>query len=266
MRTPTRRRFAAGLLAALPAGASAAASGPPAAEALIAAAANMKFALDILAAQFRAETGQGLRIAYGASGNLTQQLLHGAPFELFLSADEGSVFQLADAGRTLDRGTLYAEGRAVLFAAHASPVQVDERFDGLRAALAAGHIRRFAIASPEHAPYGRAAEQALRSQGLWEAIRPRLVLGESVAQAAQFAGSPAVQGGIIPLSLALAPEVARLGRHAVISQSWHAPLLQRMVLMRHAGPVARAFHTWLQQPRARAVLRRHGFAVPGAVA
>lgn len=263
MRIPTRRRFAAGLLAAIPA---AAASAQPAAGPLVAAASNMKFALDILAAQYRAETGQGLRIVYGSSGNFTQQLLHGAPFELFLSADEGSVFQLADAGRTPDRGTLYAEGRAVLFAPHASPLVVDERFDGLRAALAGGRIRRFAIASPEHAPYGRAAEQALRSQGLWEAIRPHLVLGENVAQAAQFAGSAASQGGIIPLSLALAPEVARLGRHALISPSWHAALLQRMVLMRHAGPVARAFYAWIQQPAARAVLRRHGFAVPGAVA
>lgn len=262
MHAPTRRHLIAGLIAAMPAAASA----QPAAEALVAAASNMKFALDILAAQFRAETGQGLRIAYGSSGNFTQQLLHGAPFELFLSADEGAVFQLADAGRTLDRGTLYAEGRAVLFAPHASPLVVDERFDGLRAALAGARIQRFAIASPEHAPYGRAAEQALRSQGLWEAIRPHLVLGENVAQAAQFASSAASQGGIIPLSLALAPEVARLGRHALISPSWHAPLLQRMVRMRNAGPVAHVFYAWLQQPAARAVLRHHGFAVPGEVA
>ncbi len=262
MRPPTRRLFLAGCAAAVPSRAWA----QPAPEALVAAAANVKFALDAVAQQFRAETGSGVRIAYGSSGNHTQQLLQGAPFELFLSADEGSVFRLADAGRTLDRGTLYAEGLAVLIAPHGSPLRVDGRFDGLRAALAEGRIRRFAIASPEHAPYGRAAEQALRSQGLWEALKPLLVLGENVSQAAQFATSPASQGGIIPLSLALAPEIGRLGSYAMIPAEWHAPLLQRMVLLRNAGPVARAFHAYLQQPAARAILRRFGFARPGEVA
>lgn len=262
MCSPTRRRFVAGLAASAPATAWA----QPAPEALVAAAADLKFALDAVAREFRAETGAGLRIVYGSSGNFTHQLLHGAPFELFLSADEGFVFRLADAGRTLDRGTLYAEGRLVLFAPHGSPLGVDAGFAGLRAALAAGRIQRFAIANPEHAPYGRAAEQALRSQGLWEALKPRLVLGENVAQAAQFAASAASQGGIIAYSLALAPEVGRLGGFAVIPAEWHAALLQRMVLMRQAGPVARAFHTYLQQPAARAVLRRFGFARPGEVA
>src|SRR5437762_3145654 len=111
-----------------------------------------------------------------------------------LSADEGFVFRLADAGKTLDRGTLYAEGRIVLFAPKGSPLKPDGNFADLRAALQDGRIQRFAIANPEHAPYGRAAEQALKGQGLWEAVLPKLVLGENVSQAAQFATSGSAQG------------------------------------------------------------------------
>jgi molybdate transport system substrate-binding protein len=229
----------------------------------IAAAADLTFALEEVADLFQRQTGQRLRLVFGSSGNFARQLQQGAPFEMFLSADEGFVFQLADAGLTLDRGTLYAEGRIVIMAPHGSALKPDSQLDDLRAALADGRITRFAIASPEHAPYGRAAEQALRSRGLWEAVEPRLVLGENVSQAAQFATSGASQGGIIAYSLALAPAVSRLGSFALIPSEWHAPLLQRMVLMKHAGPVARDFYRFVQTPPARAIFRKYGFLLPG---
>jgi molybdate transport system substrate-binding protein len=182
--------FAAAVTVAL-ASAVQAQSGPA-----IAAASDLKFALDAVAAQFRVETGSEVRLTYGSSGNFAQQLQQDAPFELFLSADEDFVFKLADMGKTLDRGALYAEGRIVLFAPQGSALVPDEQFADLRAALEEGRIRRFAIANPEHAPYGRAAQQALESQGLWPAIEPRLVLGENVSQAAQFATSGSTEGGI----------------------------------------------------------------------
>lgn len=229
----------------------------------IAAAADLKFALEEAADLFQRQTGQRLRLVFGSSGNFARQLQQGAPFEMFLSADEGFVFQLADAGLTLDRGTLYAEGRIVIMAPHGSALKPDSQLDDLRAALADGRITRFAIASPEHAPYGRAAEQALRSRGLWEAVEPRLVLGENVSQAAQFATSGASQGGIIAYSLALAPAVSRLGTFALIPSEWHAPLLQRMVLMKNAGPVTRDFYRFVQTPPARAIFRKYGFLLPG---
>ncbi len=229
----------------------------------VAAAADLKFALEEIAAKFRADTKQDIKLSFGSSGNFTAQLMQGAPFEIFLSADEGFVFRLADAGKTIDRGTLYAEGRIVLFAPKGSPLKPDANLNDLRAALKDGRIQRFAIANPEHAPYGRAAEQALKGQGLWDAVQSKLVFGENVMQAAQFATSGSTQGGIFAYSLAVSPEVSSLGSYAVIPADWHAPLRQRMVLMKTAGKVAKAFYAYVQAPAARIIFRKYGFILPG---
>src|SRR5688500_5586334 len=135
-------------------------------------------------------------------------------------------------------GTLYAVGRTVIIVPHGSPLTADGTFEDLRAALNDGRVEKFAIANPEHAPYGRRAEEALRHAGLWEQIEDKLVLGENVAQAAQFATSGATQGGIVAYSLALSPEISELGSYALIPQDWHEPLRQRMVLLRGAGETA----------------------------
>ncbi len=257
LRTITTRLLLLCML--LAAGAGAAAQAGPS----IAAASDLKFALDDIAAAFRKDTGQALRISYGSSGNFMRQIAQDAPFELFLSADESFVFQLADMHRTLDRGALYAIGRIVLFAPKTSRLQPDAQLADLRQAVADGRITRFAIANPEHAPYGRAAMEALQSAGLWESLQPRLVLGENVSQAAQFAVSGSAQGGIFAYSLALAPALADAGRHVLIPESMHQPLRQRMVLTRKAGPVAQRFYAYLQQPAARQVFKRYGFVLPG---
>ncbi len=232
----------------------------------VAAASDLKFALEEIAARFSADTKQDIKLTFGSSGNFTSQLMQGAPFEMFLSADEGFVFRLADAGKTVDRGTLYAEGRIVLFVPKSSSLEPDASFADLRAALKDGRIRRFAIANPEHAPYGRAAEQALKGQGLWEAIQPKLVLGENVSQAAQFATSGSAQGGIFAYSLAISPEVSALGTFALIPADWHAPLRQRMVLMKNAGDIARSFYSYVQSAATRAIFRKYGFVLPGEAA
>ncbi len=232
----------------------------------VAAAADLKFALEQIAANFKAATGREVKLTFGSSGNFATQLRQGAPFEIFLSADEGFVFQLADAGKTVDRGALYAEGRLVLFAPKDSTLKPDTNFNDLRAALAEGRIQKFAIANPEHAPYGRAAEQALKGQGLWDAIKPKLVLGENVSQAAQFAASGSAQGGIFAYSLALSPAVGALGTYALLPSDWYAPLRQRMVLMKGAGETARAFYSYVQTPAARVIFRRFGFLLPGEAA
>lgn len=230
---------------------------------IIAAASDLKFALEEIAAKFKFETNQDIRLNFGSSGNFTRQLQQGAPFQMFLSADEGYVFQLADAGKTVDRGVLYAEGRIVLFAPKGSSLKIDAQLVDLRAALADGRLQKFAIANPEHAPYGRAAEQALREQGLWNAIQPKLVLGENVSQAAQFATSGSAQGGIFAYSLALAPEIGAFGSYSLIPSEWHAPLRQRMVLMRNAGAAVQEFYRYVQTPAARVIFRRFGFVLPG---
>lgn len=230
----------------------------------VAAAANMQFALEQIATRFQADTGQSVKLVFGSSGNFYRQIRAGAPFELFLSADEDYVARLVAAGKTADGGVLYAMGRIVLAAPHGSPLKVDGELQGLRQALAAGQISKFAIANPEHAPYGQLAEQALRHAGLWQALQGKLVLGENVAQAAQFATSGNAQGGIIAYSLALAPDVAKRAEFVLIPEHWHQPLRQRMVLLEGAGATSRAFYQYLQQPAARTILGQFGFSLPAA--
>ncbi len=254
----TRRRLlmaASGALLAAPATAAAAP--------VVAAASDLRFALPEIADAFAAGGGSPLRLVFGSSGNFYRQILQGAPYALYLSADEDYVLRLAERGHAPDAGALYAIGRIVLFAPTGSPLEVDPALDGLERALGAGRITRFAIANPEHAPYGRRAEEALRYRGLWQPLRPRLVLGESVAQAAQFAVSGSTQGGIFAHALAEGPGMGERGRYALIPAEWHAPLRQRMVLLRPEDALARRFFAFLQGPEAGAVLRRYGFELPG---
>lgn len=233
------------------------------AQAAVAAAADLKFAVEEVAARFTADTGRTLRLSFGSSGNFTRQIQEGAPFQLFMSADEDLVFRLADAGKTEDRGTVYATGRIVLFTPNGSTVAPDADMRDLGAALKDGRLKRFAIGNPDHAPYGKRAEEALRKAGLWDSIHPRLVLGENIAQAAQFAVSGDAQGGIVAYSLVLSPQLSGKGRYVLIPQDWHQPLRQRMVLLKGADESARAFYAYLQQPRAREVMRKYGFILPG---
>jgi len=229
----------------------------------IAAASDLKFALDELATRFGQQTGNTVRVTYGSSGNFYRQIQQGAPFELFLSADEEYAGRLAKEGLAVDGGARYATGRIVLFVPKGSTVKADPALADLRAALHDGRLRRLAIANPEHAPYGRAARQALEHAGLWNALSARLVLGENVSQAAQFALSGSAQAGIFALSLALSPDFAGKGDTVLIPESWHEPLHQRAVLLRRASDAARAFYHFLQQPSAREVLARYGYALPG---
>lgn len=230
---------------------------------VVAAASDLRFAIAEVASAFERDTARKVKISLGSSGNFRQQIAAGAPFQLFMSADEEYIVALTREGRTVDSGALYAIGRIVVFAPHGSPVAVDAELKGLARALAAGSVRRFAIANPDHAPYGRAAREALQKLGLWDQLRDKLVLGENVSQAAQFASSASAQGGIFAYSLALSPNVAKLGNYVLLPESLHAPLRQRMALMKDAGDTARAFYRYLQAPPARTVLRRYGFVLPG---
>lgn len=229
---------------------------------VVAAASDLNFALTEIAEQFAREHGQRVELVFGSSGTLARQVRDGAPFELFLSADEALIEELAAAGLTRDAGALYAIGRIVLFAPTGSPLVPSEGLDGLARLLASGRVTRFAIANPEHAPYGRAAVAALRRRGIWNDLQPRLVLGDNVSQAAQFATTGSAVGGIIAYSLVLAPNVGSRGAFALIPDADHPPLRQRMVLLKRAGPVVEHFYQYLQQPAARAILERYGFTLP----
>lgn len=232
-------------------------------EPVIAAASDLQFALEDVAEAFAKETGEKVRVSYGSSGNFTRQIQQGAPFQMFLSADEDYIFELAKAGHTRDRGELYAIGRVVIIVPHNSPLKADGTLADLKAALADGRVQKFAIANPDHAPYGKRAEEALRHQGLWDQVKDKLVLGENVSQAAQFATSGSTQGGVIAYSLALSPKVSKLGTFALIPAEWHEPLRQRMVLTSKAGPVAERFYAFMQSPPARKIMVKYGFVLPG---
>ena len=248
------------LLAALALGGmpAAARSAPPA----VAAAASLRYALDDAASAFRRQTGKAVRISYGASGGLVQQIESGAPFELFLSADEAHVFRLADRGLTVDRGRVYAVGRLALAAPAGSRLALDPGLKGLGRALDSGEVKRLAIANPETAPYGARAREALTATGLWEKARPKLVTGENIGQAFQFVATGGADAGFVSLSLVKSPGFR--GRHVVVAAGLHQPLVQRMVLLKKAGPDARAFHDWLLTGAGQAVLARHGYAPPPA--
>jgi molybdate transport system substrate-binding protein len=250
--------MAAAMSSALAQTPDAAAPGPS-----IAAASDLQFALMEIAADFRRDTGRRVRLVFGSSGNFRRQIAEGAPFELFLSADEAYIAALAKDGRTEDGGVRYATGRIVLFAAKGSPLRPDAALADLKAAVADGRVRHFAIANPEHAPYGRAAREALQAAGLWDALMPRLVLGENVLQAAQFATTGGAQGGIVAYSLARSPVLAGKGDYVLLPAESHTPLHQRMVLVKGAGATAREFYRYLQAPAARAVFARFGFTLPG---
>ena len=245
----------------------------PAAPVQVAAASDLKFALAHIASLFQAQTGQAVALRFGSSGQFARQIAYGLPVDLFMSADESYVFELAKAGLTrapaghvgapdtdLARGTRYATGRIALLIAPGADIRLDANLSGLKGGWP--RVTKFALANPEHAPYGRAARQALVALGLWEMVQPKLVLGENIAQATYFVTSGAAQAGLTALSLALAPEVAQPDRHLALPEHLHDPLHQRMVLLKSAGTDADAFFRFLQMPAARALMARYGFSSP----
>lgn len=229
----------------------------------VAAASDLKFVLEELASAFEKQSGQRLTLTFGSSGVFATQIRNGAPFQLYLSADEDYALKLHADGYTLDSGAMYAIGRLVLVTPPGNTLAVDAQLKGLAEFVEAGKLKRFAIANPEHAPYGRRAVEVLKHVGLWQKMQSQMVLGENVSQAAQFAVSGSADGGIVALSLVKSPQFQNIGRYALIPAEWHSPLRQRMVLLKHADATAKAFYDYLQTPPARQVFKRYGFALPG---
>lgn len=228
----------------------------------VAAAADLNHVLPVLIEHFSAQSGHVIRTSYGSSGNLSRQIMQGAPFDLFMSADQSYVERLAQQGLTADGGTLYAVGQLVLFIPSGSGAPADAGLQALAAAIAAGQVRRFAIANPEHAPYGHAARQALQNAGVWEAVQPVLVLGDNAAQTARFTIAGSVDAGLIPRSIAAVPEFAEHGRWLALTEGLYIPLQQRMVLLPDAAPAAVEFYHFLQSQSARQIFRQFGFHIP----
>ncbi|MGA2000609.1 MAG: molybdate ABC transporter substrate-binding protein [Terriglobales bacterium] len=228
----------------------------------VAAAADLGPALPEIAANFEKSSGTHIAAVYGSSGNLATQIENGAPYDVFLSADLGYPHRLESQGLVvLGSLTKYASGKLVLWAP--KTLGVDVRVLGMKA-LTAPEVRTIAIANPEHAPYGKAAVAALRWANLYDALKSKLVLGENVAQAAQFVTSGNAQIGIIPLSLAMAPELARSGQRWELPPESYPPITQGAVVLRKSKneKVAQDFVNYLKTKEAAAILRRYGFEVP----
>ncbi|GIU52441.1 MULTISPECIES: molybdate ABC transporter substrate-binding protein [Shewanella] len=240
---------------------SALAAKPPA----IAAAANVKFALDEIVTNFTAETGLKVRVSYGSSGNFVAQIQHGAPFEMLLSADEFYVQQLHKAGKTDSDGDIYAVGKLAIVAPNNSSLQLDSELTGLAQAVSNGEIKRFVIANPAHAPYGERAQALLESKGLWSELQATIIMGENVSQAAQFSLSGSAQGGIVALSLASAPQFTKMGRYVEIPQALYQPINQRMVMTPKAGETTKQFYQYMQSTAAQQVLKQYGFGFPASI-
>lgn len=229
----------------------------------VAAAADLKFAMDELVAAFgKARPGITVSVNYGSSGNFLSQIVNGAPFDMFFSADIEYPRRLGEAGLAAKGSEfLYAVGRLVVWVPAASPIPIER---GLQA-LAAAEVRRIAIANPRHAPYGRAAEAALRAAGVYDVVKDRLVFGENVAQTAQFVQSGAVDAGIIALSLAIAPTLAKEGRYFEVPLDAYPRMEQGGIILNRArdAEAARALRDFVLGLEGRAVLRRYGFFLPG---
>jgi molybdate transport system substrate-binding protein len=225
----------------------------------VAAASDLRFALDEVVRLVEEQHPRiDVDVAYGSSGTFLQQIVNGAPFDLYLSADVQYPRQLVDQGLA-DRADLfrYAMGRLVVWVPEGSPV---DPAPGL-SALVDERVRRVAVANPEHAPYGRAAVAALRSAGVDDVVTPKLVLGENVAQAAEFVQSGNADAGVVALSLVLSDPLREVGRWSEVPLDAFPRLEQGgVVLGRAAEPAAaRAVRDVLLGPRGRAVLDRYGF-------
>jgi molybdate transport system substrate-binding protein len=224
----------------------------------IAAAADLQSVFPAITAQFEKETGRHVTVTFGSSGNFFAQIQNGAPFDLFFSADIDYPKRLEAASLT-EPGSLdeYATGRIVLWTLKDSGIDLTTGMSVLRDAK----VRRIAIANPDHAPYGRAAVAALRHEGLYDAVRSKIVLGENISQTAQFVQSGNAEVGIIALSLALAPAAKEAGTYVEIPAAAY-PAIQEAAVILNASPnkpLAREFLKFLARPDVARTMKDFGF-------
>lgn len=222
----------------------------------VAAAANMTNALKEMAANFEKETGARVVASFGSTGMLAKQIREGAPFDVFLSADVKTVEELKRDGLVLPETIeLYAQGALVLAVNKASGVRAAELSDLLKP-----EIKHIAIANPQHAPYGKAAMEALQTKGLWESLRPKLVYGEDIRQTMQYVVVGNAEAGIISLSIADAPEIT----YTAIDPSLHNPLNQAAAVVKttkEAG-LSKDFIKYVNGKAGRLIMKKYGF-LPG---
>lgn len=230
-------------------------------ELVVAAAADLSSALKVVADNYEKKTGVKIKLSFGASGALTQQIQNGAPFDVFFSADMDYPRQLI-AANDADGASLYqyAVGKLVLWVPADSPLDVEHQ--GMKILLDPS-VKKISIGNPQHAPYGRAAVAALKHAGLYDQVADRLVLGENISQAAQFVESGNAQAGFVALAHAIAPEMKGKGKYWLVPADFYPPLAQGVVVLTHSQHKKEAadFVEYIKSKEAIAVLRQFGFSM-----
>lgn len=225
----------------------------------IAAAAYLRFALDDIVENYRQEYPErAIEVIYGSSGRFYAQIVNGAPFDLYLSADIAYPKALAEAGLAATEVQPYALGRIVLWSSTREASELN------LAVLQQPEFRRIAIANPRHAPYGARAREALLETGLWQELESRLVYGENIAHTLQLVQSGAAEVGIIALSLALSPTILSQGGYYLIDDALHQPLEQGFIVTARAADndTAHHFAHYLWHSESRSIMRAYGFMLP----
>jgi molybdate transport system substrate-binding protein len=234
---------------------------PPTEEITVAAAADLQFVMQHIAARFQKETGNTVKPIYGSSGNFFQQIQNGAPFDMFFSANLDYPRKL-EAGGLTEPGTFYqyAIGKIVIWVPNDSTLDVSS---GLQSLLNPA-VKKIAIANPQHAPYGQAAVAAMKKENIYDKVADKFVLGENISEAASFVVSRSADAGIVALSLALSPNMKGKGRYADIPVADYPPIEQACVILKSSTQkdVARAFLKFIKTPTVAALFRTYGFDVP----
>jgi molybdate transport system substrate-binding protein len=231
-------------------------------ELVVAAAADLSSALKDISDGYEKKTGVHVKLSFGASGALTQQIQNGAPFDVFFSADMDYPQQLI-AGKQAEADSLYqyAVGKLVMWVPADSPLDVSKGMS----ALLDPSVKKIAIANPQHAPYGRAAEAALKHAGVYDQIASKLVLGENVSQAAQFAESGNAQVGFVALAHAIAPSMQGKGKFWEVPADFYPALAQGVVLISASQHKKEGtqFVEYVKSPESSELLKKYGFTLPG---
>lgn len=228
--------------------------------ATIAVAANMKDAFAEIAAEFKSTGKPEMRVVYGSSGNFAAQIMNGAPFSLFIAADEQFPLELFKNGKTVDDGSVYAIGKLVIITKTSSGIYLSDSKSDIAKAISKAN--KVAIAKPELAPYGRAAVQYLKAEGLWDLAKDKLVYADNIGSATTYVASGAADLGFTAFSLAKSPELLRQTSYVAVDTKMYEPIKQRMVLIKGAPQEAQDLYRFMQGPKAKSILQKYGYSTP----
>lgn len=223
-------------------------------------AANMKDAFTEINVQFQKEHKADLKIIFGSSGNFASQIIHGAPFHLFISADEQYPLELFKKGKTIDEGKVYAIGKLALIINQSKGASTNESKDDLISLI--NRANKIALAKPELAPYGKASMEYLKASHLWDIAKDKIVYADNIAMAAMFVSTGSADMGFTALSIAKSPAIQKSTHSLVLNTSLYQPIKQRMVLIKNPTKDAVALYNFMQSPIAKEILRQYGYALP----